>query len=433
MHINWILASIASIALLQSTLLLYNDFMKVKTDPEIIKRLTERGIEKIVPSKEKLVKLLKSGKKLNVYQGFDPTADSLHIGHTVGMRKLRDFQLLGHHVIFLIGDFTGRIGDPSDKLATRKQLTEEQVKKNMKNFKDQASSILDFENKENPIEIKCNSSWLEKLNFAEILELCSDFTVQQMIKREMFQKRLETDKPIHLHEFLYPVMQAHDSITMDIDVEVGGNDQLFNMLCGRDLTSKRLKKEKFILAGKLLEDPTGKKMGKTEGNMIKLNDSPKDMYGKVMALTDNLIIPAYEILTDVPLDEIHLMEKDMKDEKVNPMELKKKLAFNITEQFTSTEEAKKAQRYFEDVFQKSSLDSEEIQNIKVSKPKIKIVELLTRETKFADSNSQAKRLIKQGAVYINGKRVKDKELAIQLSEEPTTLKAGKKICRITLK
>lgn len=405
--------------------------MKVTQDEKIIKRLTERAVEDIIPSKDGLIDMLKSGKRLNVYQGFDPSADTLHIGHTVGMRKLRDFQLLGHHVIFLIGDFTGRIGDPSDKLATRKQLTPQEVRENMKSFKDQASHILDFDDKDNPVEVLYNSKWNDELKFQEVLELCAEFTVQQMLKRDMFKKRMETDKPIHLHEFLYPVMQAYDSISMDIDVEIGGNDQLFNMLCGRDLTAKRLNKEKFVLAGKLLEDPTGKKMGKSEGNMIKLNDSPKDMYGKVMAFTDGMITPAFEILTDVPMKEVKQMEENMKDQKVNPMNLKKQLAFNITEQFTNTEDAQKAQEIFEEIFQNNQT-SDKIPEVKTKKNKISLIESLTDISKFTDSNSQAKRLIKQGAVYINGEKVKDKDLILDISKGEITLKAGRKVCRITL-
>lgn len=406
--------------------------MKVKNDPIIIKRLTERAVEDIVPSKDGLLDLLTSGKRLKVYQGFDPTADTLHIGHTAGMRKLRDFQLLGHEVIFLIGDFTGRIGDPSDKLATRKPLTKEEVEHNMKNFVKQASSILDVDSKENPIKILYNSEWNDELKFQGVLELCADFTVQQMIKRDMFQKRLDNNKPIHLHEFLYPVMQAYDSIVMNIDVEIGGNDQLFNMLAGRDLTSKRLKKEKFVLAVKLLEDPNGHKMGKSEGNMIKLNDSPEDMYGKVMAFTDGMIIPAFKLLTDVELDEIDKMENDMKEDKVNPMELKKKLALDITGQFTNAEDAKKAQEMFESVFQKSG-EAENIPEIKVEDKNFSIIEALTKITSFTDSNSNAKRLIKQGAVYLNGEKVKDIDHKIDISDGSVTLKVGKKVCLITPK
>src|SRR3989344_4887360 len=281
--------------------------MKIITDSQKIDELLVRGVENIYPKKEFLESLLKSGKKLTLYTGYDPTAPTLHIGHGITMMKLRQFQDLGHKVIMLIGDFTGMIGDPTDKTATRQKLTREEVLVNCKNYQEQASTILNFKG-ENAVEVKFNSEWLGKMNFLDILELTSHFTVQRMLERDMFEKRQEEKKPIYLHEFLYPVMQAYDSVAMDVDGEVGGNDQTFNMLAGRDLMKDLKDKEKFVLTMKLLADATGKKMGKSEGNMVALADSAEDMFGKVMSWTDGMILGGFELCTKVPMSEIKKIE-----------------------------------------------------------------------------------------------------------------------------
>jgi len=356
--------------------------MEVKKDPEIIERILEKGVEQILPSKEALKNLLESGKRIKIYQGFDPTADTLHIGHTVGMRKLEDFRKLGHHVIFLIGDFTARIGDPSDKTSARQMLTKEQVEENMKLYKEQASKIIDIDNKENPVEVLYNSEWLEKLNFGDIIRLASQFTVQQMIKRDMFKKRLEINKPIYISEFMYPIMQGYDCVVMDVDVEVGGNDQLFNMLAGRDLIMSELNKEKIVIAGKLLATSDGTKMGKSEGNMIKMNDTPEEIFGKVMAFTDSMIISGFEILTNSTMQEVDEYKQRLESGE-NPMVLKKVLAHMITSEITNKEEADKAQEYFESVFQNKDQDVE-IPEKSVDKEEIPLNELLV-SIEFANS------------------------------------------------
>ncbi len=404
---------------------------QVKTDPEIIQRILEKGVEQILPSKDALKEKLLSGQRLNIYQGFDPTGETLHIGHSVGMRKLEDFRKLGHHVIFLIGDFTARIGDPTDKAATRKMLTKEDVENNMKKYIDQASHIIDMKNAENPVEVMYNSTWLEKLNFGDIVNLASEFTVQQLLKRDMFQKRLEANKPIHLNEFLYPLMQGYDSVMMDIDIEVGGNDQLFNMLSGRDMVMNHLKKEKIVLAGKLLEDPNGDKMGKTTGNMIRMDDKPEDIYGKVMTFTDGMILIGFEILTIATLEELANYKKRL-DSGENPMVLKKELALRVTEEITSKEEAIKAQQYFQEVFQNKE-DSEKIQEIRVEKAVFQIGELLVT-IGFAGSKSIARRLVEQGAVKLNNEKISDWDSKIDIDSYPSLLlKVGKQLCHITVK
>jgi tyrosyl-tRNA synthetase len=404
--------------------------MEVKKDRKIINRLLSKGVEQIVPSSDALKKLLLSGKKINVYQGFDPTAQTLHIGHTVGMRKLEDFRKLGHNVIFLIGDFTARIGDPSDKTSTRVKLTKQQVENNMKLYVEQASKIIDVFNKENPVKILYNSQWLETLNLSEVIELTSVFTVQQMLKRSMFQKRLGNDKPIYLHEFLYPVMQGYDCVIMDIDVEIGGNDQLFNMLAGRDLIMNRLRKEKIVVTHKLLETTDGSKMGKTEGNMIKLTDSANDIFGKIMAFDDRLLKVGFEILTGYELEQVSEIQERL-DSDENPMELKKVLAFEVTKDLTSEEDALKAQSYFENIFQKKNLKAE-IPVKKISEKNISLLDLLVI-CSIAKSKSQAKRLIEQNAVSVNGEKIKKWDTQISITKQnESILKCGKHVYQIKL-
>jgi tyrosyl-tRNA synthetase len=403
----------------------------VKTDKKVINRILNKAVEQILPDKETLEKKLLSGEKLNIYQGFDPTAPTLHVGHTVGMRKLEDFRKLGHNVIFLIGDFTARIGDPSDKsearASARTVLTEDEISENLKLYVEQSSHIIDIDNKDNPVKIMYNSTWLEKLDFGDIIKLASEFTVQQMIKRSMFQKRLEEDKPIYLNEFMYPLMQGYDSVMMDIDVEVGGNDQLFNMLAGRDMVKNHLNKEKIVIAGKLLTTAQGDKMGKSEGNMIKLSDDPKDIYGKVMAFTDDQIVDAFELLTSADLDEIEEVKKRFESDE-NPMKLKKELAFRITSEFKTKKEAKIAEEYFETVFQNKSVKTE-LKEVTVKEKEYNILDLITG-AKLAPSKSQARRLIEQNAVSIDDEKINDWQMNITLTE-PIVIKVGKNILKIT--
>lgn len=387
--------------------------MEVIKDEKIISRILEKGVEQILPSKDSLRELLLSGKRINIYQGFDPTAPTLHIGHTVGMRKLEDFRKLGHQVVFLIGDFTARIGDPTDKTSARVKLTKEQVEENMRTYVQQASSILDIFNKENPVKVLYNSQWLEPLNFNDVVELASEFTVQQMLKRSMFQKRLEEDKPIYLNEFLYPIMQGYDSVMMDTDVEVGGNDQLFNMLAGRDLIRSRLNKEKIVIAGKLLSTSDGKKMGKSEGNMIKLSDEANDIFGKVMAFTDDQILIGFEILTSYELTQVEEIKKRLEGGE-NPINVKKELAYQITKEIKGEQQAQQASNFFESVFQKIGTESE-IPTREINSNEISLTELLVN-LEITDSKSKARRLIEQGAVKINEEKVSDWNMAISITQ-----------------
>ena len=272
------------------------------------------------------------------------------------MMKLRVLQDLGHEIVMLIGDFTAMIGDPTDKSATRKQLTKGEVKANMKLYVKQASKVLSFSGR-NAVKVKYNADWLGKMKFSDVLELASRMTVQQMIERDMFRRRMEEGKPIYIHEFMYPLMQGYDSVAMDVDGEIGGNDQTFNMLAGRTLLRELKSKEKIVIATKLLVDSTGKKMGKTEGNMLTLADTAQEMFGKVMSWTDGMIVPGYELCTRVSLSKIESISKELTSGK-NPKDIKMALAFEITNMYHGEKEAQKAQEYFESTFGKKEIPDE---------------------------------------------------------------------------
>ena len=393
--------------------------MKVITDKNKIDDLLTRGVENIYPDKKKLEELLLSGKKIRLYCGYDPTASSLHIGHGITIRKLAKFIELGHHVMFLFGDFTATIGDPTDKAATRQPLTHNQVKENLKGWKKQIKNIIDVDK----IEFTFNSDWLKKLSLADAVNISSNFTVQQMLDRDMFDKRLKDGKPIHLHEFFYPLLQAYDSVAMDVDLEIGGNDQTFNMLAGRTLMKAVKGKEKYVLTTKLLEDPTGKKMGKSEGNMIRLDDRPEDMYGKVMSWPDEMIIPAFEILTDVEMNKVKGYEKDLKSDKVNPKDLKMELAHSVVSVFLGETKADQAQQSFERVFVEKKIPAD-MPEVIVKEKKLGVLDLFV-SANLAPSNSQVRRLISEGAIRINDDKITNPDLVVEI-EDDMVLQKGKK-------
>lgn len=395
---------------------------KITTDNKKINEVLARGVEKIYPDFKSLKAKLKTGKRIRLYCGYDPTSSSLHIGHTITLRKLAQFQELGHEVIMLIGDFTAMIGDPTDKTAARKKLTRDEVKKNLKNYKKQASNILKFSGS-NPAKIMYNSKWNDKLKFVDLIDITSNFTVQQMIVRDMFQRRINDNKPIYLHEFLYPVAQAYDSMVMDVDLEIGGNDQIFNMLCGRDLMKAVRNKEKFVLALKLLVDSSGKKMGKTEGNMINLDDSPKNIYGKVMSWPDSFIVPGFELCTDISMDNIDKIEKDVEDNKINPRDAKAKLAWKITSIYKGEKAASDAEKEFNKIFKEKKIPSK-IPSYKLTIADVDIINLLV-ETKLASSKSEAKRLTQQGAVKIDNKSINNWKKKIKI-KKGTVIQVGKR-------
>ena len=402
--------------------------IKIVTDKQKIKEVLIRGVENVYPSFFALEKALKSGKRLKLYYGIDPTGPTLHLGHLVQILKLKEFQDLGHQVIILIGDFTAQIGDPSDKAAVRKQLTHEQVMKNCQGYKEQIGKILDLEK----VEFKYNSEWLGKLNLTDILELASYFTAQQTLARDMFKRRIETGKDLFLHEFLYPMMQAYDSVFMNVDLEIGGSDQMFNMLAGRTLMKKMKNKEKFVITTKLLEDSTGKKMGKTEGNMVALDIIPEDMYGKIMSWTDSFIVPGFELATRIPLKELVRIDNNLKSDKINPRDLKMKLAREVVKMFYGDKKAGEAEEYFVKTIQKKETPSE-VRSIKLVLSEAEGLEVrsmnilnLLVEINLASSKGEARRLIEQGGIKVDGKVVKDVNQKIKISKKGVLIQRGKR-------
>ncbi len=377
---------------------------KIIVDKEKIEDLLTRGVEVIYPSKEFLESRLLRGEKLTIYLGIDPTGPTLHLGHAIPIKKLSEFQKQGHKIILLMGDFTAMIGDP-DKSAIRVQLSHKQVMTNLKNYKKQASKLISFIGK-NKAEFKFNSKWLGKMNFADVLNLASHMTVSQMLERDMFEKRMNQGKPISIHEFLYPLMQGYDSVAMNVDGEIGGNDQTFNMLAGRNLMKTMKGKEKFVITTKLLEDNSGKKMGKTEGNMVALSDSEEEMYGKVMSWSDNLIITGFELCTNVSITELETIARDLASNTINPRDLKMRLAKEITNIYHGEKKGRKAQESFIKTFSKKEIP-DEIDEFSVSKNTLLVDVLL--EHKIVSSKSNFRRLVDEHAItnLDNNEKVSD--------------------------
>lgn len=396
-----------------------------------IDNLLTRGVDKLYPTCEELEKILRSGKKLKLYQGFDPTGTDLHIGHMIGLRKLRQWQELGHEVIFLIGDGTGQAGDPSGKSASREKFfTQEELRKNAKDYVMQASKIVNFEG-DNPVKILYNGDWLNKLSLIELLDLAGHFTVQQLIERDMFQDRLNKNEPINLREFVYPLLQGFDSVAMEVDLEIGGSDQTFNMLVGRTLLKSMKNKDKFVMTTPLLADSQGRKIGKSEGNVIGLTDKPEDLYRKIMNLGDDVVVKALEYLTDVPVDEIQKISQKMENGE-NPMTFKKRLAYEIVQQLNSEESAQKAQEEFENVVQHKELPTD-IPVKKISSTvshstdaflQDKSVSGILVQLGLTSSKSEARRLVEQGGVEVDGEKMTDPYQHIEL-KTGMIIRAGK--------
>lgn len=373
---------------------------KVLKDKHLIDKFLTRGVENIYPSIEELRAKLESGEQLTVYQGFDPTGPYLHVGHAMGIRALRILQQLGHRVIFLVGDYTSKIGDP-DKETGRKILTDSEIRKNMEGWKEQAEQLIDFGG-DNPVEFKHNYTWLSKLNLEDLIDLMSSTTVQQMIERDMFQKRLKENNPIKLHEFIYPLMQGYDSVAMKVDLELGGNDQTFNMLMGRYLVKKYIGKEKFVRTNEMMDAPDGITMSKTKGNGINLADSPENMYGKAMSYRDELITKGLRLLTEVPQEDIWEIEKKI-EKGDNPMKFKKLMAYEIVKTIKGEKAAKQAEDFFEKTVQNKDITSNVAEKTKV-KGSFTIHEFL-KNTVEDESASNIKRLIEQGGVEVEGKKI----------------------------
>lgn len=400
--------------------------VKIITDEKIIDKFLTRGVEAIYPSADELRKKLMSGERLKIYEGFDPTGPYLHVGHAMGIRALRLLQQLGHEVIFLVGDFTARVGDP-DKTNTREMLTEEIIEKNMAGWKNQAAQLIEFEG-ENPVKFLRNYDWLSQLKLEDLIKLMSNITVQRMLERDMFERRIKEQDPIRLHEFIYPLMQGYDGVAMGVDIEMGGADQTFNMLVGRQLTLSYLGKEKFIRANKMMDAPDGRTMSKTKGNGINLADSPENMYGKAMSYSDELITKGLELLTDVSMEEIAEIDKDIKSGN-NPMKYKKMMAYEIVKTIKGETAANKAKEYFEKTVQNKEMPSE-ISNFQFPISKWKLIDLLV-EVKLVDSKGEARRLIEQSGIKIafdleNFTVANDANQEIELNNNGIIIQRGKR-------
>lgn len=382
--------------------------------------ILDRNIAEVLPSRKAFEERLKKG-PVKIYLGIDPTSPEIHLGHAVVLWKLREFQDEGHKVILLIGDFTGMIGDPSGRDAARKKLTKEEVLENAKTYKEQVAKILNFE-RQNGAEIKFNSEWLIKLGFADILALTSNFTAQQILERDFFQVRLKENKPIYLHEFMYPLMQGYDSVAMEVDAEIGGTDQTFNMLVGRTLLEKLKSREKFVVTVPLLEGLDGRKMSKSFGNFIGIADTPGDMFGKVMSLKDDLITRYFELATKLSDEEIQSIKEGLQVNKLHPMDAKKKLAQEIVKLYHGEDEANKARQSFEEVFQKGATPGE-VPVYEVKRDDVDLAGVLV-ETGLVKSRSDAKRLIEQGGVEADGQKLTSMEINLE-NKSLINLKIGK--------
>jgi tyrosyl-tRNA synthetase len=392
---------------------------KVITNPNKIKEVLEKGVEEVF-KKDDLFKEMKSGRRLRIKLGVDPTTADLHLGHAVALQKLRQFQDLGHQIIFLIGDFTAKIGDPSERDKTRPVLSDEKIKENAKTYLAQVSKILDIKK----AEVRRNSEWLAGLKFDNIIKLCSAFTLAQMVQREGYKIRLKKKVPVGFQETLYPIMQAYDSVALKADVEIGGKDQLFNLLAGRQLQEFLKQKPQNILTLPLLIGIDGKqKMSQSLGNYIGIIEKPDQQYGKIMSIPDDLIIHYFENCTRVSLEEIQKIKKELKSKKLNPRDAKARLAREIVKIYHGKSAAIKGEKEFNRVFREKQAPLK-LKSYKLQTKKLNILDLLTK-TKLLPSKSEAKRLVDQRAVKLNNKIIIDWRAKIFI-KKPAILQVGKR-------
>ncbi len=372
--------------------------------------------------KAKLSRSIKEKKPLKVKTGFDPTAPDIHVGHTVLIRKMKHFQDMGHDVIFLIGDFTGLIGDPSGQSMTRPPMTREQIKENAETYKTQIFKILDPKK----TIIDFNSRWLGKLTSFDIINLMAKYTVARILERDDFSKRFKNGQPISSHELLYPLMQAYDSVALEGDVELGGTDQKFNLLVGRDIQREYNQEPQIVMTMPLLEGLDGvEKMSKSLNNYIGITDSPNEMFGKIMSISDPLMFRYFELLTDISTSQVSKWQQDIQDNRINPKDLKVQLAEIIVSDFWSEDEAKNATLEFDRIF-KQKVQPENIQEIELKNSAVPLIDLVT-ELNILPSRGEAKRLIRQGGIYLDGQRVEDIGQILDIgSKKEVILKVGKR-------
>ncbi|WEG14536.1 tyrosine--tRNA ligase [Pullulanibacillus sp. KACC 23026] len=391
----------------------------------------KNGSHEMIPElelKNKLARSLLTNKPLRVKLGLDPSAPDIHLGHTVVLNKLKQFQENGHIIQLIIGDFTGRIGDPTDKTATRRQLTDEEVKHNAKTYFEQFSRVLDMDK----VELHYNSEWLSRLNFEDVIHLSSSITVARLLERNDFSNRFSSGKPISLHEFFYPLMQGYDSVALKTDIELGGTDQHFNLLMGRHLQEHFGEEKQVVLLLPLIEGLDGvDKMSKSKNNYIGVDDQPNDMYGKTMSIPDVLITKYFDLVTDLTLEEKNKIKEGLKNGKLHPRDAKMFLAKTIVSIYHGVEQSEEAETYFRDVFQKKAIP-ETIPLIKWSGTKQMPISDLLMALDLIESKTAARKMIQNGGVRLNQTKVKDNQLMVGL-EEGLIIQIGKrKMVRITM-
>lgn len=387
-------------------------------DDRIFSLLNKGTVEVIV--KEDFEKKLKSGKKLRVKLGIDPSGSDLHLGHMVVIKKLKELQDLGHHIILLFGNFTGQIGDPTGKMEARRPKTQKELEKNAEHYLEQVGKLINIEN----VEVVWNADWLSSLAFKDVVQLASNFTVAQMLERDMFQDRIKAELPISMHEFLYPLMQGYDSVALKADVELGGTDQTFNLLAGRVLQRAYGQAPQNILTVPILEGLDGKKkMGKSENNYIGINEEPKSMYGKIMSLPDGLILKYFELATNVTFDELKVLKEQL-DSGVNPRDLKMRLAGEVVSLYHDENAAKDAEEEFVNVFRNKQLPDEILEKV-FDKKSWNIIDLLVAG-KLVSSKSDGRRMIDGGGVRIDSEKVDSIEKEVDLNKKGILLQVGKR-------
>lgn len=382
-------------------------------------KIIKKGAAEIISEEDIIKKLEKSAKEnkpLTIKLGLDPSAPDIHLGHTVVLRKMKAFQDLGHQVVIIIGDATGMIGDPTGKSAVRKQLSHEQVLENARTYQEQIFKILDREK----TIVKFNSEWLQTMNFMDVANLASKYTVARMLERDDFKKRFASNQSISIHEFFYPLMQGYDSVAIKADIEMGGTDQKFNILMGRTLQKEYDQEPQIALLMPIIEGTDGvKKMSKSLGNYIGISEAPNDMYGKTMSIPDELIIRYFELVTDEHPDSIEAMKSDIEQDKVNPRDLKMKLAKEVVKLYHGEEKALEAEQYFKSVFQKKNIP-DDIAEMEVSIEECEeglfFIPKIVTGLKLSPSTSEARRLLKQGGIKLNGEKVENDKIALETGD-----------------
>ncbi|MFH0854465.1 MAG: tyrosine--tRNA ligase [bacterium] len=392
---------------------------KIITYKKKIEELLTRGVVDVIVKKD-LEEKLKSGKMLRIKYGIDPTGPKIHLGRASTMRKLAKFQELGHQIVLIVGDFTAQIGDASDKTSERPMLSFKDVRENMKNYLSQIGKILDI----SKVEARYNSQWLGKLNYFDISKQADNFSAAELLDRENFSKRFKEGVRISLREMLYPLMQGYDSVAIKADVEIGGSDQLFNVLAGRTLQRAYSQEPQNIITFKLMDGTDGRKMSTSWGNIICIADHPNEIYGKIMSMKDELIVQYFELATDIPMSELMIIAEDLKSAKINPRDLKMRLAREIIKLYYDKKAALSAEENFKNIFQKKEIPNE-MPFFKTARKKYTAIELLV-EIKFASSKGEARRLIQQNGVKIDGNIIQNGDDAVNIGKEGVLIQKGKR-------